>query len=374
MIKFAQTCILTALAFSLVEQPVFAQYWGYTVNSTVNNLFWPISAAIGGNRMAGYRGYGYGNGAYLAGSLISTAGYALNTIPRIQFSKQQQKDYQSYNEYLRQKQVRANLYTNGYAGVPGSYPGVPSRFPGVPTAAGPPLGYPDLANADVSGSYAAGPLVDPLMSAYAPTPAPNYAAGSKKTKAKKNEDVLPVATPGQNVPLSMYPQIGPKPIQSPFLTPQSTAASQTNTAALPVVTTTRANSAEQANLADQTKLALIPNTGLVAGETKRKKTSKRRKEQGSGAQSVNGYTMGSTPLATGFVDAVNNNFGGNISQALFDPEMRSWAKSIGLIKASDDLVDTNLGGERVALIKSILADGSETPAAKLETVRLLLKH
>ena len=310
MLKFAKTCILTALAFSLIEQPVFAQYWGNTVNGTFNTFFWPISAAIGGNRSGGYRGYGYGlNGALMAGSIISSAGYALNTIPRMHYAKQQQKDYQSYNDYLREKQVRANLYTNGYAGVPGAYPGVPSRFSGVPTAAGPPVSY-----AGVPVSY---PGNNPEVSV-------RQTKAAKKSKSKKTNDVLPVATPGQNAPLSMYPQIGPKPVQvavAPVATPGSIAMASTSMA--PIATPMAA---------------------------------------------------ASTPLATGFVDAVNNNFGGNISQALFDPEMRSWAKSIGLIKASDDLVDTNFGGERVALIKSILADSSETPAAKLETVRLLLKH
>ena len=79
------------------------------------------------------------------------------------------------------------------------------------------------------------------------------------------------------------------------------------------------------------------------------------------------------PLAAGFIDLVNSKFDGDISQALFDPEARSWARAIGVID-NDNVFSANLNNERVALIQTVMKDASIDPAAKIQTIRVLLQH
>lgn len=82
---------------------------------------------------------------------------------------------------------------------------------------------------------------------------------------------------------------------------------------------------------------------------------------------------GNAPLAQGFVNLVNSRFDGNISQALFDPEARAWARSIGLIN-QDDVFAANLSSERVELIERLFKDESLPAHAKIHTTRVLLQH
>lgn len=79
------------------------------------------------------------------------------------------------------------------------------------------------------------------------------------------------------------------------------------------------------------------------------------------------------PLANGFVDRVNHQFQGDIKEALFDPETRSWARGIGLV-SSDDVFDADLNPDRIALIKHLLQDNSVDGAHKIEAIRALLKR
>jgi hypothetical protein len=93
------------------------------------------------------------------------------------------------------------------------------------------------------------------------------------------------------------------------------------------------------------------------------------------ANSPQGYAPpgGNAPLAQGFVNLVNSRFDGNISQALFDPEARAWARSIGLIN-KDDVFAANLSNERVELIERVFKDESLPAHAKIHTTRVLLQH
>lgn len=80
-----------------------------------------------------------------------------------------------------------------------------------------------------------------------------------------------------------------------------------------------------------------------------------------------------SPMATGFIDVVNQQYNGDLSKALFDPATRSYAKAVGLI-SSDDLFDTNFTPEKIELIRKVLADDREDAATRLTTVRMLIKH
>lgn len=82
---------------------------------------------------------------------------------------------------------------------------------------------------------------------------------------------------------------------------------------------------------------------------------------------------GNAPLAHGFVDLVNSKFNGDISRAMFDPEARSWAQALGLIR-HDQVFDMNLSSERVDLIERLLKDRSLPAPAKIDSVRTLLQN
>lgn len=81
----------------------------------------------------------------------------------------------------------------------------------------------------------------------------------------------------------------------------------------------------------------------------------------------------SAPLAQGFIDVVNNKFSGDIGKALFDPPTRSYARAVGLI-GDDDLFNADLSPQKIQTIRGILADNSEDPSVRINTVRMLLKH
>jgi hypothetical protein len=79
------------------------------------------------------------------------------------------------------------------------------------------------------------------------------------------------------------------------------------------------------------------------------------------------------PLAQGFIDLVNSKYDGDIQQALFDPQTRSFAKAIGLVDG-DALFKAELSPDRLELIRRVLNDKSEDAVSKVHTVRLLLKN
>ena len=79
------------------------------------------------------------------------------------------------------------------------------------------------------------------------------------------------------------------------------------------------------------------------------------------------------PMADGFIDLVNRKYDGNISMALADRQVRSFARAIGLI-GGDDVLKSDFSAERVQIIKGILADPHEDGATKISAVRMLLKH
>jgi hypothetical protein len=82
---------------------------------------------------------------------------------------------------------------------------------------------------------------------------------------------------------------------------------------------------------------------------------------------------GNSPLAQGFVDLVNSKFDGDISRALFDPEARSWARSIGLVD-NDQVFNADLSDERIGLIERVLRDRTLTAPTKIHSVKLLLHN
>lgn len=82
---------------------------------------------------------------------------------------------------------------------------------------------------------------------------------------------------------------------------------------------------------------------------------------------------GNSPIAQGFVDLVNSKFDGDISRALFDPEARSWAKSIGLVD-NDKVFNADLSDERIELIGRVFKDRTLPAHAKIHSAKVLLSN
>ncbi len=78
------------------------------------------------------------------------------------------------------------------------------------------------------------------------------------------------------------------------------------------------------------------------------------------------------PLAAAFINHVNTKFGGNISEALFDPETRSWARVLGLVN-HDDMFHADLTDDRITVISKIFQDPHLDPLSKLDATRILLR-
>lgn len=81
----------------------------------------------------------------------------------------------------------------------------------------------------------------------------------------------------------------------------------------------------------------------------------------------------SEPLGQGFIQVVNERFGGDIALALRDKDLRKYARSVGLID-SDKVAADKMPQEKLDLIRAILADRSESASTKINAVRVLLKH
>lgn len=80
----------------------------------------------------------------------------------------------------------------------------------------------------------------------------------------------------------------------------------------------------------------------------------------------------SQPLAEGFVQVLNDRFGGDIVQALADKDTCKYAKAIGLIDGKPNL--SSISGEKRDLIRAIMSDGKEPLDVRINAVRVLLKH
>ncbi len=78
------------------------------------------------------------------------------------------------------------------------------------------------------------------------------------------------------------------------------------------------------------------------------------------------------PLAQGFVAKVNQVYDGDIGRALFDPEMRGWARCLDLVK-DEDVIKLELSPARVGLIQQVLKDSSLDDLSKLDAVKVLLR-
>lgn len=78
------------------------------------------------------------------------------------------------------------------------------------------------------------------------------------------------------------------------------------------------------------------------------------------------------PLAQGFIAKVNQVYDGDIGRALFDPEMRGWARCLDLVK-DDDLIKLDLSPARVGLIQQIMKDNTLDDMSKLDAVKVLLR-
>lgn len=83
-------------------------------------------------------------------------------------------------------------------------------------------------------------------------------------------------------------------------------------------------------------------------------------------------TTSPAPLAQGFVTMVNTKFDGDISKALFSPEGRSWAHTVGLVD-NNDIFSADLSQERVGVIGKIFQDPGLDPVSKLDAVKILLR-
>ncbi len=76
-------------------------------------------------------------------------------------------------------------------------------------------------------------------------------------------------------------------------------------------------------------------------------------------------------LADNFIKTVNSKFNGDISKALFDPQTRGVAKSVGLTD-DDALFDANLSKSRVGIVRNIFNDPSLSSESKINAVKILL--
>ncbi|MBK9141667.1 MAG: hypothetical protein IPM23_04165 [Candidatus Melainabacteria bacterium] len=82
-------------------------------------------------------------------------------------------------------------------------------------------------------------------------------------------------------------------------------------------------------------------------------------------------TGSGAPLAVGFLNLVDTKFDGDIHQALFDPQARSWARSLGLID-EDQLFSQTFEPTRTHLIQQVIRDKTLDPVSKLNAIKILL--
>lgn len=79
------------------------------------------------------------------------------------------------------------------------------------------------------------------------------------------------------------------------------------------------------------------------------------------------------PFAQAFIDHVNKEFAGNLNEALADKRTRNYAEALGITCPLGKKI-SELGPEKLELIKRILADENEDSIAKVAAIRLLVKH
>lgn len=108
------------------------------------------------------------------------------------------------------------------------------------------------------------------------------------------------------------------------------------------------------------------------GKAKAKKVKERKSKPQAIAAAPPVTTAAKSPFAGALVDHINKNFDGDIGKALNDKETSKFARAIGLIQENQTAAD--VPADRVDLVRKILADPSDDPDLKVQTVRLLLKH
>ncbi|MCA9800688.1 MAG: hypothetical protein KC777_01815 [Cyanobacteria bacterium HKST-UBA02] len=82
-------------------------------------------------------------------------------------------------------------------------------------------------------------------------------------------------------------------------------------------------------------------------------------------------TGSGAPLAEGFLNLVDTKFDGDIHEALFDPQTRSWARSLGLID-EDQIFGQDFEPTRTHLIQQVIRDKTLDPVSKLNAIKILL--
>lgn len=159
----------------------------------------------------------------------------------------------------------------------------------------------------------------------------------------------PVAEDGFNVGLGQAPGVGQAPPVVPAGNPAIQADPSSLAAALPIAANFDGQTPPVApafpRAQDGTSLSLLSTSGAAPG----------------------------SPFAGAFIELVRTKFKGNIARALSDKKARALAKTLGVIpEGSFDPDDIPL--ERLALIEKVLSDDKESPATRLTTVRMLLRH
>lgn len=91
----------------------------------------------------------------------------------------------------------------------------------------------------------------------------------------------------------------------------------------------------------------------------------------AGTASGKSSAGGGAPFAQAFVNHVNERFQGNIEDALFDPQTRSFARVLGLVDG-DKLFTTDFSDTRVELVRQVLKDPSLDPVSKINAVKILI--
>jgi hypothetical protein len=107
---------------------------------------------------------------------------------------------------------------------------------------------------------------------------------------------------------------------------------------------------------------------------KHSKQSKNSQYQTPQASPLNAVPQQASPapLAAGFVDLVNAKYDGDLGKALFNPDARAWARTVGLIQ-NDQMFGADLSSTRVSLMQGIMKDPNLDAVSKLDAVKILLR-
>jgi hypothetical protein len=323
--------VLSLLGAMLLSaaQPAQAQYFGYSPFSGLSNVSWLA-------RSLGYpliRNSGYNAPYYLANSLVWNASYAASR--GLGFSNNRQYNSGQYmdpsGQLLGQGRSRTKATaTNNQA----------------------------VMDQSVQANWIAPARPWPQEQQ---SQDPSWVPLSQNNNANAVPEVIPddPFAPAANAPQRTNPAVASAPTSS---FPQNPFAANN---APPAVASQQAQPQDSANFTGNKK----PSSGWF---NKSKKKFGSPVADATNTASAADIETHESPLARGFLHLVNENYGGDLSRALADADMRKYAKAIGLIPSSNESL-SQISAERSDLIRQILSDRSQDASVRLNAARLLLK-